>query len=197
MFNNKKEFEAFRKDVEEALAQVAEKYNADITAGNIKYNDNDLMLQVKANKREVNGVSFEKVEFEKHCELFGLKPTDYNKEVIIQGKKRNIVGFDLKARKTPVRIIDAEGNRYKITEELAQRLCKDESQAKKVKLSPSDIAITKEVTELKGKEINTVYGSCKVIGLEEKGDKTFIALKEICGGEDYIIELDGWRDLLA
>jgi len=89
----KPEFASFRLETEKALQQLSEKYNINITAGKIRYDDNSFNLDLKMTKKEVNGESFEKVEFEKYCFLYGFKPEDYLKKFISNCKTYTIVGL--------------------------------------------------------------------------------------------------------
>lgn len=118
----KKEFEMFRKETEEALAKLAEKYGATVKAGKIKYTSNSFNLDLQVAKKDIGGKSFEQIEFEKYCVFYGLKPEHYNKEVTYNGDKYNIVGFKPQASKYPVIAKCEDGKRYKWTEQLAKML---------------------------------------------------------------------------
>jgi len=69
---SKKEFDAFRKETELTLVELAKKYNVNIEAGKIKYTSDSFNLDLKVTKKEVNGKSFEQSEFEKYCILYGF-----------------------------------------------------------------------------------------------------------------------------
>ena len=104
------------------MKQIADKYNANIKAGKVKYSDNSFNLDLQVNKKEVSGKSFEQAEFEKYCMLFGFKPTDYNKQFNMNGKTFTIKGLNLKAHKMPVKAVCSDGKAYKFGEDTVKRL---------------------------------------------------------------------------
>lgn len=114
----KKEFESFRMEAEKALSDIAKKYNVDIKAGKIKYTNNSFNLDLQINKKEIDGKSFEQVEFEKYCSLYGFRPEDYNKTFTMQGKQFSICGFKPRASKMPVLAKSNDGKIYKFGQEI-------------------------------------------------------------------------------
>jgi len=118
----KEELRNYRAEIEQALKEVAEKHNINIHAGNISYTDNDFKLTLGVTKKEVNGLSYEQAEFEKHCMLFGFKPEDYKKTFAMNGKIFTITGFNLKAHKMPIHAIGNDGRGYKFASDTVKRL---------------------------------------------------------------------------
>ena len=118
----KPEFASFRLEAEKALQQLSEKYNVNITAGKIRYDDNSFNLDLKMTKKEVNGELFEKVEFEKYCFMYGFKPEDYLKKFISNCKTYTIIGFKPRNTKMPVIAVSQDNKRYKFNEETVKRL---------------------------------------------------------------------------
>jgi hypothetical protein len=114
----KKEFETFRKELEEVTKELAKKYNANITAGKIKYTNDSFNLDLQVTKKEVNGKSFEQAEFEKYCLLYGFKPTDYNKKFESKGHTYTLTGFKISARTMPVLAVREDGKCYKFGTEI-------------------------------------------------------------------------------
>ncbi len=118
----KKEFENFRTETEEALKEIAEKYNVTITAGKIKYSEAEFALTIDVKKKEVNGKSFEQAEFEKYCFLYHLKPEDYLKSFKTSGKNFVITGFKPNRPKFPIIAKGEDGKSYKFTEDILKML---------------------------------------------------------------------------
>lgn len=118
----KKEFAAFRQETEQALQAIAEKYNVNIKAGNISYTNTNFNLKLEVTKKDIGGKSFEQVEFEKYCFLYGLKPEDYKKQFTLDGKTFTLTGFKPRARKMPVVAISQDGKGYKFGEDTVKRL---------------------------------------------------------------------------
>jgi len=119
---SKKEFEAFRNELEEATKALANKYNVNIKAGHIKYTNNSFNLGLEVTKKEINGKSFEQVEFEKLCLLYGFKPEDYNKQFTSHGRKFAIYGFNNRARTMPILAKGEDGKNYKFSTEVKRLL---------------------------------------------------------------------------
>jgi thiol-disulfide isomerase/thioredoxin len=119
---SKKEFESFRKETEEALQKVAQKYNVNIKSGKIKYTDNSFNLDLLVSKKDIGGKTFEQVEFEKYCLMYGLKPEDYRKQFIMNGDVFIITGFKPRATKMPIIAVTPEGKSYKFGEDTVKRL---------------------------------------------------------------------------
>lgn len=122
----KQQFNEFREDFQEALKEVSEKYNVNITAGNISYTNIDFTMKVNVKMNEVEGKSFEQAEFEKYCFMFGFLPEDYGKKAVNLGEEYTLVGFYPRKRKQPVKIVK-DGKNYIITEERAKLLFKKEA----------------------------------------------------------------------
>jgi hypothetical protein len=110
------EFKIFRKEAEQALQGLAQKYNANIMAGNIKYDTNHFTISITVRKNDIAGKSYEQAEFEKCCVIFGLKPSDFGKTFASQGREFTICGIDMKARSMPI-LATSNGKTYKFKEE--------------------------------------------------------------------------------
>lgn len=118
---NRKEFEAFRNDVEEALKQVSEKYGIEIECGKISYTDFDFNMQLKATKNDGN-IDGKKALFEQECLLYGFKPEDYERQFTANGKNFKLVGFNRKSPKNCCSIYCVtDGKTYKCSDEMVKR----------------------------------------------------------------------------
>ena len=113
----KREFDAFRVDLREAVKGVEEKYNIKINDRNISYDETSFTLKLEAKKNEMFTEEFEINEFKTAARLYGFKPEDYkrNFEVNDRGKMviYELVGFNPKATKNTCKIRDIQtGRRY-------------------------------------------------------------------------------------
>ena len=110
----KLQFELFRNELLEATKSLCQKYEVDITAGKIKYDNTKFNIDLLVTKQEVNGKSFEQAEFEKLAVYYGFLESDYNKEFTNNGKRFAICGFKQSARTMPIiaRCLD-DGKMYK------------------------------------------------------------------------------------
>jgi hypothetical protein len=119
---NKKGFAEFRQETEKALQELAKKFGVNIHAGSISYTDNNFTLKLEVTKKEIEGKSFEQVEFEKNCWMCGLKPEDYKKQFTLNGKVYSIVAIKPRATKMPIVATRPDGSRYKFSEDTVKRL---------------------------------------------------------------------------
>lgn len=122
MLKGKKEFDLFRKEMEEALAEVAKKHGFDVKVDKIKYTDTNMDVVVKFNDQEVQGTSFEQAEWNKICMLYNLTPADYGKTFVSNGRHFKIYGFNLRAKTMPVLARDENGTPYKFSKSVIEKL---------------------------------------------------------------------------
>jgi hypothetical protein len=113
-----KQFDSFRKETEQAMQQIAEKYGVNIHCGKIKYSDIKFDLTITASKKEVNGKSVEQIEFEKVATLYGFVPNDFGKSFTWKGNTYRIVGIKTRASKMPIICECTDGKRYKFAEDV-------------------------------------------------------------------------------
>lgn len=99
MIMTKEQFAALRSEMEAALSTIAEKYNCDVSIGNIKYDDINTDISVSLRSKGEDGKSADQMNFEKYCHQFGFKSEDYGFTFTDNGKTFEFVGFNPKARK--------------------------------------------------------------------------------------------------
>ena len=94
-----------RPEIDEALKVVAQKYGMTVHVGNIKFSSDNFVVKTdfKVIQKASDGsvIDPRKIEFEKNAILFGFKPSDFGKEVVIQGEKFQLTGLKLGASKRP------------------------------------------------------------------------------------------------
>ena len=121
---NKKNFDNFRRESEEALKEVAKKYGVEVKAGKISYTSFDFTLQLKVTNI-VEGVNVEQEKFNRECRLYGFEESDYNATVILQGKEFELVGFNPRSPKNCCSIREvATGKTYKTSDTTVKRCIK-------------------------------------------------------------------------
>ena len=99
MIMTKEQFNALRSEMESALSTIAEKYNCDVSIGNIKYDDINTDIVVSLRSKGADGKSADQLNFEKYCNQYGFLPEDYGFTFTDGGKTFTFVGFNPKARK--------------------------------------------------------------------------------------------------
>lgn len=118
---NKKGFELFRKDVENALKEVAEKHGVTIDCGKITYSDFNFNMQLKVVKSDVN-TDGKKLLFEQDCMFYGFSKDDYERKFTSNGKIFKLVGFNRRSPKNCCNIYCiTDGKTYKSSSEFVKR----------------------------------------------------------------------------
>lgn len=118
---NKKEFDNFRKDLQEALKEIEEKYQVKIKSNNIKYTDIDFKIDLTVLKNQ-EGFDAEKEKFEKYCVMYGFKKEHYKNKITLQNKQFEFVGFNINKPKNSCSIREiGTGKLYQTTEETIKR----------------------------------------------------------------------------
>ena len=111
MILTKEQFVALRSEMETALAAVAEKYNCDVSIGNIRYDDINTDITVSFRSKGTDGKTADQLNFEKYCGQYGFKPEDYGFTFTDKNKTYTFVGFNPRARKNYC-LLRCEGATY-------------------------------------------------------------------------------------
>jgi hypothetical protein len=96
------DYDMLRKDIDDALAKIGEKYNIDAKIGAIRYDASGFRTTIEATIKTVNGKSGAQVEYELYARKFGIDASTFGKIFTSNGEKYEIVGIDRNARKYPV-----------------------------------------------------------------------------------------------
>ena len=111
MIMTKEQFAELRYEMENALTAIAEKYNCDVSIGNIKYDDINTDIVVSLRSKGENGKSADQLNFEKYCGQYGFEPNDFG-FTFTEGKKTyTFIGFNPRARKNYC-LLRCEGTTY-------------------------------------------------------------------------------------
>lgn len=121
----KSEFAEIRKDFAEAMKGFSEKYNLTVQMGTINYSELEFSSKVKFESNSKKDDSNMRKEFEKHCSLFGLAPSDYRKRFTSRITKTGVpqmfelVRFEISRPVNPfVAIMVTSGKEYIFKETL-------------------------------------------------------------------------------
>lgn len=107
---NKQSFESLRRDIEEALWPVAEKYELKIKAGKITYSEMECQIKLEA-VRQIEGVDNEKERFETLCRLYGFTPEQYKMNILYKGERYQLVGFNPTKPKNRCNILNLDSGK--------------------------------------------------------------------------------------
>ena len=112
------ELDLFRKEFNEAVKPLAEKFGAHIKMGTQTYNGNEFTARLTvtdtSSLKEGQSPRDKKLEddYKNHCQIFNLKPEWLGKSFSGQGKTLTIVGLKTRASKRPVVCKDEDGNGF-------------------------------------------------------------------------------------
>lgn len=113
MIFNSEEFSRFRESIKKAVAGVEKDFGVEIEFGKISYTQNDFTIKTTVYNGSVE--ENRKREFEERAELYGLKPDDFGREFIFDGKKTWIIGLETSRKKYPIFVKDETGKEFLIT----------------------------------------------------------------------------------
>ena len=111
MIMTKEQFIQLRKEIEAALAPIADKYGTKVVAGAIKYDDITTDITVSF-RTETAEKSAEQLAFEKHAPAYGFKPEDFGFTFSHGGKTYKFISFKTTARKYPCVCECSDGKQY-------------------------------------------------------------------------------------
>ena len=115
------QFKTFRKDFEDAVVGLEQKYGLTLSLGKITYSDTEFRTPLTATK-VIEGKTSEQVQFEEHASLFGLKPEDFGKTFTVDGKEYKLIGLCPSAPKWPVVGQRVDGERFKFKGAVLQQI---------------------------------------------------------------------------
>lgn len=108
---DKTNLKEIRKDVNEALLEVAQKYGIQLKMGNIRFDANSFTGKLEALAPKADGTvetKFDKKQKMCAANLGLFAPKVVNKAIMIQGKKYVFVGYNSRAPKRPYQVKDVK-----------------------------------------------------------------------------------------
>ena len=100
---NRATLQEFRKDFQEHVKGLEEKYGVTIQMGNITYGETDFHFKTEV-KNKVSSEEAErqqKDDFDRYCRLYGFDSSDYRKQFQYGNSTYEFIGFEPKKRKYP------------------------------------------------------------------------------------------------
>jgi hypothetical protein len=122
-------------EVKAAMQIIAAKYGMEYRSKGGTFDD--FMFHPKGEflEKAIDGVSVEKLEFEKYASLFGLQASDYKRVIVHKGEDYQLIGFELKRRKFPIKIQSVKDNTKILL------ISDDHREIEKIKGKTSDVVI--------------------------------------------------------
>lgn len=108
---NKQNLVQFRKDFDSAIKALEEKYELDISLGNIGYRENSFSAKLTAYKK-----GLDKAEWNWYCDQYGFKPEDFGKTFFYSHKRYTIIGI-MRGSKYPILAKREDGKEFNFTPE--------------------------------------------------------------------------------
>lgn len=122
LLDDKKVLDNMRKDIEEALVEVAKKYETTMELGSSTYSEAKVIFRLIV---QATGDKALKAEWDRYCKLYGFKSEDFGKTSMFKGEEIKLVGFDNSRPKYCVRfMITKTGEERLYTREVAKRVFK-------------------------------------------------------------------------
>jgi|DEB0MinimDraft_12_1074336.scaffolds.fasta_scaffold05999_7 hypothetical protein len=108
------EIQKFRKEFNDAVADLSAKKGLAISLENVSYDNSGFKGTVTfENIGEIaDGGSIEQAKFKNNAGKYGFNESDYNRECMIYGKPHKLVGFKPNARKNVCIIVSKTGAKY-------------------------------------------------------------------------------------
>ena len=112
---DKRNLQALRVEMDNALQAISNKYGITIKAGNASYSGNECTFKVKCNTKATDGtvITKEAMDWDRHKGFHGMDHLSVGDNITIQGTTYILSGFNTRARKAPVNFKDTLGRGYK------------------------------------------------------------------------------------
>lgn len=169
----------FRKEMNEALGPVFEKYGMEVEIGKIRFGEDDFVANVNVSSKGPDGESVAQTKFENHCEEYGLKKSDFGRKFTYDGKVFEIVGIRTNATRNPIVAANSNGKKYNFSVALVIEGLSD--------LHGTSVVAPEAVEEAKRKkalqEQKAFEANCYKVGLRSSDFGKKFAYR----GEKYVI----------
>ena len=113
---DKPTIKAIRMAMDQALATVASEYGITINTGNARFSGHEVTFKVQANT--VDGatgtaITKEASMFDVYKHSAGIGHLNVGDTITLQGQSFILKGYNTRARKSPIQIVDMQGRGYK------------------------------------------------------------------------------------
>jgi hypothetical protein len=117
---DKPSIKAIRVSINDAMKKVEEEYGIKISAGNASFSNNEVTFKLKANVIGDGGVvqTREAQAWDIYASQHGLSHLAVGDTIELMGKSFTISGYNTRARKSPINIVDMNGRHYKCSVEM-------------------------------------------------------------------------------
>jgi hypothetical protein len=109
---NKDNLVQFRTDFTNLMKTLEERYDVSVQMGAIRYDKLEFTASMKVKNNIINGEDYNKVNYEKHCLAYKLKPEWLNQKFNIGPDTYKLIGINTSKRKNVCVIEDEDGKEY-------------------------------------------------------------------------------------
>jgi len=111
---NRQNVKLLRVEMEEALKQVAERYDLGISLGSISYMEANFNVRVEVATKSEDGavISTAALAFKRNSKWDGIKPEALGEKFNFKNKDYTITGWNTRAKKYPVQAEDEQGKGF-------------------------------------------------------------------------------------
>ena len=111
-----------REELDAALKDVGDRLGIKLRAGNIRFDSNTAKIAVEASVRTATGevVSRHAAPFKQLCALYGFKPEDLGRRLVLQGREHKLTGLRPRAARMPMVITRDDGKVFHASVELVK-----------------------------------------------------------------------------
>jgi len=103
---NRDNMQRMRPQIEAALEALGKELGIKFSLGNGKYdgdgNNGSFKLEMATVTEDGTAMTKERTNFQRYCRMFGLLPTDIDREVTISGQRLRIAGLKVNSRVRPI-----------------------------------------------------------------------------------------------
>jgi hypothetical protein len=105
--------QGFRNSFQNQLKDLEQHYGVKVELGNISFRDNQFTTKMTVTNVGDASTSLAEVKFGNLCSKYGFQKSDYNRTVMVNGKKYKLVGFKPRATRYPCIVENVKGQ-YKM-----------------------------------------------------------------------------------
>jgi hypothetical protein len=104
---------AFRMSFANQVKDLEKHYGVKLELGNIRFTENQFSSKLTVTNVGDASTSLAEVKFGTLCKKYGFTKSDYNRTLVVNGKKFKLVGFKPRATRYPC-IVENQNGQYKM-----------------------------------------------------------------------------------
>lgn len=110
---NRRNLNAFRNSFENSVKDLEEHYGVKLELGRITFTNHQFSGKLTVINVDDPSTNLEEVKFGNLCTKYGFTKSDYNRTVMVNGKKFKLIGFKPRATRYPC-LVENDKGQYKM-----------------------------------------------------------------------------------